>query len=85
KHQDFVLLPVLFMVNAGKSSALKYDPGGFTTFAILPVPLSGEVCLLCSLLESSIQTRLPFSPSPCKQVSLLAVDGRYAIDYYGLC
>jgi hypothetical protein len=34
---------------------------------------------------SLLPTSRPSGPSPCEQVSLLALDGRYSIDYYGLC
>ena len=65
-------------------------PSGWTPTASPPspyqqVPYPGKSAFYARPSNVPPQARLPFGPSPCKQVSLLALDGRYAIDYFGLC
>ena len=50
----------------------------------LQVPYPGKSAFYARPSNVPLQARLPFGPSPCKQVSLLALDGRNSIDYYGL-
>jgi len=50
------------------------------------VPFPGKSAFLARLsICSKYLSCLTFGPSPCKQVSPLASDGRHSIDYYGLC
>ena len=52
----------------------------------LQVPYPGKSAFCARLLRCSmVSSRLTFRPSPRKQVSLLASDGRHSTDYFGLC